>query len=158
MMEEDSPAAVDVVMKYATYEEFLDSQVTRLDLSYLEDEELARQLVELGYRGSGEVIKREEFYSRKAAAEQLLLSRRIQAPKLASANKEITEPLLRELADTEEANRTGKMTTIIFIRDRNSRQQEISGYIDYAHRLKSEDFEVYFAGKKKLLPKPSDLR
>ncbi|CAF4891209.1 unnamed protein product, partial [Rotaria socialis] len=53
-------------MKYATYEEFLDSQVTRLDLSYLEDEELARQLVELGYRGSGEVIKREEFYSRKA--------------------------------------------------------------------------------------------
>lgn len=30
--------------------------------------------------------------------------------KLASANKEITEPLLRELANTEEANRTGKMT------------------------------------------------
>ncbi len=45
-----------------------------------QDEELARQLVELGYRGSGEVIKREEFYARKAAAEQLLLSRRIQAP------------------------------------------------------------------------------
>jgi hypothetical protein len=35
-MEEDLPAAVDIVMKYATYEEFLDSQVTRLDLSYLE--------------------------------------------------------------------------------------------------------------------------
>lgn len=50
------------------------------------------------------------------------------------------------------------LKTIVFIRDRNSRQQEISGYIDYAHRLKSEDFEVYFAGKKKLLPKPSDLR
>ena len=41
---------------------------------------MARQLVELGYRGSGEVIKREDFYARKAAAEQLLLSRRIQAP------------------------------------------------------------------------------
>lgn len=100
-----------------------------------QDEELARQLVELGYRGSGEVIKREEFYARKAAAEQQLLSRRIQAPyiypkdhfkvlnyqyflfyrKLASANKEITEPLLRELADTEEANRTGKMTVSHFI-------------------------------------------
>lgn len=35
-MEEDLPAAVDIVMKYSTYEEFLDSQVTRLDLSYLE--------------------------------------------------------------------------------------------------------------------------
>lgn len=47
--------------------------------------------------------------------------------------------------------------SIIFIRDNNSKQQEISGYIDYAHRLKTEDFEVYFSGKKKLLPKPSDL-
>jgi hypothetical protein len=35
--------------------------------------------------------------------------------KLASANKEITEPLLRELANTEEANRTGKMTVSYFI-------------------------------------------
>jgi hypothetical protein len=35
-MEEDLPATVDIVMKYGTYEEFLDSQVTRLDLSYLE--------------------------------------------------------------------------------------------------------------------------
>ena len=28
------------------------------------------------------------------------------------------------------------MTTIVFIRDKNARKQEISGYIDYAHRLK----------------------
>lgn len=48
--------------------------------------------------------------------------------------------------------------TLIFIRDKNSRGQEISGYIDYAHRLKTEDFEPYFAGKKRLLPRPSDLR
>ena len=47
--------------------------------------------------------------------------------------------------------------TIIFIRDYNAKGQEISGYIDYAHRLKTEDFEPYFSGKKKLLPKPSDL-
>ena len=29
-----------------------------------QDEELARQLVELGYRGSGEVLKRDEFEAR----------------------------------------------------------------------------------------------
>lgn len=46
---------------------------------------------------------------------------------------------------------------MIFIRDKNSRGQEISGYIDYAHRLKLEDFEPYFAGKKRLLPRPTDL-
>ena len=33
-----------------------------------QDEELARQLVELGYRGSGEVLKREDFEARKLAA------------------------------------------------------------------------------------------
>lgn len=43
-----------------------------------QDEELARQLVELGYRGSGEVLKREEFEARKAVAEASRLSQRTQ--------------------------------------------------------------------------------
>ena len=43
-----------------------------------QDEELARQLVELGYRGSGEVLKREEFEARKEAAEAARLSKRTQ--------------------------------------------------------------------------------
>jgi hypothetical protein len=47
--------------------------------------------------------------------------------------------------------------TIIFIRDRNAKSQEVSGYIDYAHRLKTEEFEGYFTGKKKLVPRPTDL-
>uniref|UniRef100_A0A7M4FVH4 Cilia- and flagella-associated protein 299 n=1 Tax=Crocodylus porosus TaxID=8502 RepID=A0A7M4FVH4_CROPO len=47
--------------------------------------------------------------------------------------------------------------SIIFIRDRNSRGQEVSAYIDYAHRLKTDEFEVYFNGKKKLLPRHTDL-
>lgn len=33
----------------------------------------------------------------------------------------------------------------------------MSGYIDFAARLKQEDFEPYFDGKRKLLPRPSDL-
>lgn len=39
--------------------------------------------------------------------------------------------------------RNGKLTTIIYIRHKNSKGQEVSGYIDYAHRLKSENFEPY---------------
>ena len=77
---------------------------------------------------------------------------------LASSGKELKDNFLRELAQREEANRSGKMTSIVFIRDHNQRGQEISGYIDLAHRLKTEDFEPYFSGKKKLLPRPSDLR
>ena len=46
------------------------------------------------------------------------------------------DPFLAAMAQREEPNRDGKMTTIIFIRDKNSKGQEISGYIDLAHRLK----------------------
>ena len=42
----------DSLGKYQTYEDYLDDQVQPEDMYYLEDEELARQLVELGYRGN----------------------------------------------------------------------------------------------------------
>ena len=47
--------------------------------------------------------------------------------------------------------------SIVFIRDRNNKGQEVSGYIDYAERLKTEDWTQYFSGKKRLLPRASDL-
>lgn len=157
MDEEVHGGSDNIVTEYNTYEDFLDSQITPLDLYYLEDEELARQLVELGYRGSGEVLKREEFEARKSAAEASRLSKRSQQKTLASSGKDLKDPFMKALAQREEANRSGKMTSIIFIRDKNSRGQEISGYIDYAHRLKTDEFEPYFVGKKRLLPRPSDL-
>jgi len=157
-MDDDAPTGTDnVITEFENYEQFLDSQITSVDLFYLEDEELARQLVELGYRGSGEVLKREEFEARKQQAEASRLAQRNKTKQLAHQGKDIKDPFLKALANREESNRSGKMTTIIFIRDRNARGQEISGYIDYAHRLKTEDFEQYFSCKKRLLPKPSDL-
>ncbi|XP_055496146.1 cilia- and flagella-associated protein 299 [Leucoraja erinacea] len=151
-------AAVDnIVNDFETYETFLDSQITSLDLYYLEDEELARQLVELGYRGSGEVLKREEFEMRKAAAEAARLAKKSQKKVLASAGKELKDNFLIALAEREEDNRSGKTSSILFIRDYNAHGQEISGYIDYSHRLRLEHFEGYFSGKKKLLPRSTDL-
>eukprot|EP00074_Homo_sapiens_P087703 XP_016863464.1 uncharacterized protein C4orf22 isoform X4 [Homo sapiens] len=76
---------------------------------------------------------------------------------LTSAGKDLQDNFLTALAMREEDNRSGKLSSVIFIRDRNSHGQEISGYIDYAHRLKTEDFEVYFTGKKRLLPRPTDI-
>lgn len=35
---------------------------------------------------------------------------------------------------------------------------KISGYIDYANRLKSDDMNLYFSGKKRFMPRPTDLR
>lgn len=54
--------------------------------------------------------------------------------------------------------RNGKLATIIFIRDVNSRGHEVSGYIDYGHRLTTDpNVPLWFERKKRLMPKPSDL-
>uniref|UniRef100_A0A673GVQ5 Cilia- and flagella-associated protein 299 n=1 Tax=Sinocyclocheilus rhinocerous TaxID=307959 RepID=A0A673GVQ5_9TELE len=72
-MEDDSGIfAGETVEEFRTYEDFLDSQIKPLDLFYLEDQELARQLVELGHKGSS--LEREEFETRKAAAEAFRLA------------------------------------------------------------------------------------
>jgi len=148
-----------VAVAYDTYDDYLDSQITPNDLYFLEDDELARQLVELGYRGSGEVLKREEFEERKAAAEKARLAKLRNEPRqLASAGKSFEGyPLLRALAEREELVRNGKLTTIVFIRDRNQKGQEVSGYIDFGHRLKAENFEPYFTRKKRFMPRSTDL-
>ncbi|KAM4616013.1 cilia- and flagella-associated protein 299 [Polymixia lowei] len=156
-MEDNAATNDNTVTQFNTYEDFLHSRITPLDLYYLEDVELALQLVELGYKGSGKVLTREQFETRKAAAEASRLSNRTQHRTLASAGKELKDNFLKALAEREEANRSGKMNSVIFIRNHNALGQEISGYIDYAHRLKTEDFEPYFSGKKRLMPRPSDL-
>jgi hypothetical protein len=67
------------------------------------------------------------------------------------------KPLLQALAAREELVRNGKLTCILFVRDLNAKGQEVSGYIDFAHRLKTENWEPYFDGRVKVLPRPSDL-
>jgi len=73
------------ISTFVTYEDYLNDQITEKDMYYLEvtkiisyaylskvefqDEDLARQLVELGYRGSGETLKREEFDAKKREIE-----------------------------------------------------------------------------------------
>ncbi|GMH95596.1 hypothetical protein TrVE_jg13859 [Triparma verrucosa] len=148
----------DAMETYTTYEDYLDSQITDTDMFYLESEDLARQLVELGYRGSGDTLKREEFEARKKAIRERSMQKTNVPKQLSSAGKNLTDsPVLLALANREELVRNGKLTTIIFIRDKNSKGQEVSGYIDYALRLKTENFEPYFEGRKQLMPKPSDL-
>merc|ERR550537_13522 len=154
---DDDQAALESV-EWQTYEDYLDSQITPLDRFYLEEDELARQRVEIGCP-RGEVLGRDEFQARREAAEQQKRAKLQNAPKvLASAQKDLTQyQFLRHLAAREELVRNGKLSTIIFIRDKNVRGQEISGYIDYGHRLKTEPFEPYFTRAKRLLPRPTDM-
>lgn len=99
-----------IVAEFGTYEEYLDSQITSKELYYLEDEELARQIAELGYRG-GE-LKREEFEQRKKNAENLKSKKSTSTiPKvIASAGKDFSDsPFLKALAEREELVRSGKL-------------------------------------------------
>lgn len=154
----DLDTLLDSVEHFNTYEDYLDAQITAQDRFYLEEDELARKLVEIGCR-KGEVLTREEFMARMEAAQRAQRAKLQNAPKvLASAQKDLTAfAFLRHLAAREELVRNGKLSTIIFIRDKNGKGQEVSGYIDYGHRLKTENFEVYFERKKRLLPRPTDL-
>ncbi|XP_069379434.1 cilia- and flagella-associated protein 299 [Paralichthys olivaceus] len=151
----------DSATQFKEYEDYLDSKVTSTDIFYLKSRELARKMVKHGHKGT--VLSREEFEEKKAAAlateatKSNALYNRSRPVTLASAGKELKDNFLKALAEREEANRSGKMTSVIFIRDHNTLGQEVSGYIDYAHRLKTQDFEPYFSGKKRLMPGRSDL-
>lgn len=146
---------------FSTYEEYLDSAILPEDAKFLASDDLMRALVELGYRGSGETLKRDEFEARKAESTNAHFLGQSNAPKLLThthAGRSLTPyPLLAALAEREEALRTGKLSSILFLRERNAKGQEVSGYIDIADRMKTEDFVSYFVGKKKLTVKMSDL-
>eukprot|EP00730_Choanoeca_flexa_P005491 TRINITY_DN11956_c0_g8_i4.p1 TRINITY_DN11956_c0_g8~~TRINITY_DN11956_c0_g8_i4.p1 ORF type:complete len:225 (+),score=33.87 TRINITY_DN11956_c0_g8_i4:33-707(+) len=146
------------ITDFATYEDFLDSQVQPIDLYYLEDEELARQLVELGFRGTGEVIKRKDFEARKKEIEQEREAARTKGQIILHGEKYTSlSPFLEALAEREEPHRTGKMMSILFLRAHNSKGQEVSGYIDLTHRFQHDDFDQYFSGARRLMPRPNDL-
>jgi hypothetical protein len=76
-----------------------------------QDEELARQLVELGYHTTGETLKREEFEARqKAEREKHLLKENVPKP-LTSMGKDLSAShFLQSLANREELVRNGKLT------------------------------------------------
>ena len=147
--------------EFETYEDYLNHHITKDDLYYLEDWDLARQLVELGYHAKNDILSREAFTTKKKAIEEARRNQNKDKSK-ALAHTEVDSSIfekdtfLKELADREERVLNGRLMTIIFIRDKTFKN-EISGYIDYAHRLKTEDFKPYFENKKKLLPRPTDL-
>jgi len=125
---------------------------------YLEDEDLARQLVELGYRGSGDTLTREEFEAQRKMLKERNVQKTLVKREPASNDKDLSHsPFFMEIAKREELILTGKLSTILFLRCLNAKGQEVSGYIDLGARLKTDNFEAIFEGKKKLLPRQTDL-
>ena len=155
--DEDGEMLDNGLRDYKEYEDYLDDQMSEEDKFYLEDKELARKLIEVGYHGKGEILTREQFNQRKEAIELAIKQKDAKQVKaLSHAGVSIESNFLKALKQREEHVRNGRMTTIIFIRDQRGKV-ETSGYIDLAHRLKTEEFKPYYEGKIKLRPKPTDL-
>jgi hypothetical protein len=53
--------------QFETYNDYLDSRMEENELFYLEDLELARQLIAVGSHGKGEIMTQEAFLQRKEA-------------------------------------------------------------------------------------------
>jgi hypothetical protein len=67
------------------------------------------------------------------------------------------DTFLWHLQQREYDVRNGRKSTIIFIRYKETSGKEISAYIDYRERLKTDNFEQIFNGEKDLVPRPTDL-
>uniref|UniRef100_A0A672H088 Cilia- and flagella-associated protein 299 n=1 Tax=Salarias fasciatus TaxID=181472 RepID=A0A672H088_SALFA len=126
---------------------------------FIEILENLNKLLSLVNKGDFKTWRRTERKTSRLSGQEKLSNRWtvVFSRTLASAGKDLKDDFLRALAELERANRSGKTTSVIFIRDYNPLGQEVSGYIDYAHRLKTEDFAAYFSGKKRLMPGRSDL-
>lgn len=76
---------------------------------------MGRQLVELGYRGSGDTLRREDFEARKKMLHEKSNQKTNLPRQLASMDKDLNNfPFLQALASREELVRTGSILTHTF--------------------------------------------
>lgn len=125
------------------------AQITSTDMFYLDGLETVRELLELSCHASARPLTRNDFLAKKAAAKaaaEAELHSKHEALALVGRMPEMAEsPLLAALAEREVMVRSGNLDTIIFIRNCSTRGQEVSGYIDFAQRLKSDKWESYLS-------------
>ncbi len=93
----DEAAAMDIVERFETYEDYLDSQLTTTDMNYLGDEEMARQLVELNYTGLGNCMKREDFEAQKKMVLERSNQKHVVQRKLASIDKDFSTSIFLQV-------------------------------------------------------------
>ena len=144
-----------VLLKYKNYEDYLDSLIRPRDLYHFRSKLLARKIIELGYHTPGTMTRKTFNEKVKNIRRYMFLKEHPYTSCSESLN--LKDNLLNELAIRESANRYGQMYTIIFIRNLGKIQSQISGHIDYSHRLQSEDWLPYFENTKLISPTKSDL-
>ena len=157
-MDTDDLESFEDISKIKTYAEFLDKFVSKEDLIYLEDEELARDVKELYAVNKGEIRSKADFDRKKREIESM--NKEEDSKERDPFSKGMVYKkgsFLEMLQERESEVRNGRKSTIIFIRYKEAKGKETSAYIDYRERLKNDDMELVFKGQKDLIPRPTDL-
>ncbi|XP_023247446.1 uncharacterized protein C4orf22 homolog [Copidosoma floridanum] len=143
------------LLKYDTFEDYIESFITPRDLYHLRSKSISRQIIELGYHTEG-VLNQETFNKRVKMIKRYTYL--IENPlELCTEFLPLDDNLLKELAFRERANRIGRFFTIIFMQYTGKVQSPVSAFIDYSYRLKAEDWMPYFMNTKRIKPKKNDL-
>ena len=143
------------ITNFRNYGDYLSKFITKEDKMYLDDDDLARELRELYANNKGDIKSKEDFDRKKREIEMRDQVDEKKEKPLYSEGKKFEEgSFLHALQQREYDVRNGR---IIFIRYRDINKKEISAYIDYRERLKTDNFDDIFNGKKDLVPKASDL-
>jgi len=97
---------------------------------------MGRQLVELGYRGSGDTLRREDFEARKKMLHEKSNQKTNLPRQLASMDKDLNNfPFLQALATREELVRTGNIFLHIL-------KCTISHFLIFEHR-KTNNYNIF---------------
>ena len=148
----------DDISNIETYSQYLDKYVTKEDLMYLEDEELARKVKELYEVQKGEIRNKDDFDRKKKELDEKNNEIEEKEQIQFSQNMHYIKGSFLDLLKERESDvRNGTKSTIIFIRYKDKKGKETSAYIDYRDRLKNEEMEAVFKGGLPLIPKPNDL-
>lgn len=145
------------LINFLSYEDYLESLITKTDYLYLKNTEICRRIAELGYRSTGDTLNKIDFEKRKNLAKNLLYPVWHKFKLYSDVKKNFDSQLQTLLAMREYNNRLGIISTIIFIRKHTKLMFNISGYIDYTDRLENENLNDFFKYEKILSPKSSDL-
>lgn len=145
--------------KYDTYENYLDEEITDIDIFYLEEIKLARDLIIVDcLPNHNNIIKKKEFIKIKESEKKEEHRENKDTSSLPLQVDNVTCNFLKEILKRLDAVRNEIIACIVFIRCDNEKNQEISGYIDLSQRLSNnEETQLLFTKKLYCQPKTSDL-
>ena len=142
---------------YDNYDEYLDSLVDDKDIQFLQDRELARFLVELGYRQNN-ALTRQGYADKKMQLEMTAkINEASEASEYLIGVSESDSVLMKAVKERYKANKDGHMNTILYLYTIREDGTCISGHVDLAYRISRKSFLHILTQSKPLVPCQTDL-